>query len=128
MLVFVKNWQIDEEMTIDSDYKVEAEMIKSSLNSLYNMIKADWTKFAKELQQKLEKILNLIKNLNFSLKDLKNIVISFRNLIIDAANQYISKRKAFIKIKVWWHNNLNAFKKSLSLAKRNWKFNKTESN
>ncbi len=50
MLVFVKNWQIDEEMTIDSDYKVEAEMIRSSLNSLYNMIKADWTKFAKELQ------------------------------------------------------------------------------
>ncbi len=36
------------------------------------MIKADWTKFAKELQQKSEKILNLIKNLNFSLKNLKN--------------------------------------------------------
>ncbi len=128
MLVFVKNWQIDEEMTIDSDYKVEAEMIKSSLNSLYNMIKADWTKFAKELQQKLEKILNLIKNLNFSLKDLKNIVISFRNLIVDVANQHTLKRKSFIKIKVWWHDDLNALRKSLSLIKRNWKFNKIESN
>ncbi len=57
MLIFVKNWQIDEEMTIDSDYEVnnfiisikEAKIIKSSLNSLYNVIKADWTKFAKEL-------------------------------------------------------------------------------
>ena len=81
-------------MTINSYYEVihftilikEAEMIKNSLNSLYNMIKADWTKFAKELQQKSEKILNLVKNLNLSLKDLKNIVISFRNLIVDAAN------------------------------------------
>ncbi len=58
MLIFVKNWQIDEEMTIDSDYEVihfiisikEAEMIKNPLNSLYNTVKADWTKFAKELQ------------------------------------------------------------------------------
>ncbi len=122
-------------MTISSDYKViyftisikEAEMIENSLNSLYNMIKADWTKFAKELQQKSEKILNLAKNSNFSLKDLKNIVISFRNLIVDTANQYISKKKSFIKTKVWWHDNLNALRKSLDLAKRNWKFNKTES-
>ena len=44
-------------MTIDSDYEViyfiisikEAEMIKSSLNSLYNIVKVDWTKFAKEV-------------------------------------------------------------------------------
>ncbi len=81
-------------MTTDSDYEVihfiisikEAEMIKNSLNSLYNTVKADWIKFAKELQQKSEKILNLAKNSNFSLKDLKNIVISFRNLIVYAAN------------------------------------------
>jgi len=63
-----------------------------------------------------------------NLKDLKNIVISFRNLIVDAANQYILKRKSFIKTKVWWHDDLNALRKSLSLIKRNWKFNKTESN
>ena len=45
-------------MTISSDHEVihftistkEAEMIESSLNSLYNTVKADWTKFAKELQ------------------------------------------------------------------------------
>jgi len=58
MLTFVKNWQIDEEMTINSDYEVihfiisinEAEMIKSLLNSLYNTVKADWMKFANQLQ------------------------------------------------------------------------------
>ena len=58
MLAFVKNWQIDEEMTTESDYKVicfiisikKAEMIESSLNSLYNTVKADWMKFAKQLQ------------------------------------------------------------------------------
>ncbi len=82
-------------MTTDSDHEVihftistkEAEIIESSLNPLYNTFKADWTKFAKELQQKSEKILNLAKNSNLSLKDLKNIVISFRNLIVDTANQ-----------------------------------------
>ncbi len=61
------------------------------------------------------------------MKDLKNIVISFRNLIVNAVNQHILKRKSFIKIKVWWHDDLNALRKSLSLVKRNWKFNKTES-
>jgi len=103
-------------------------MIKNSLNSLYNMIKADWTKFAKELQQKSEKILNLAKNLNLSLKDLENIVISFRNLIVDAANQYILKKKSSIKTKVWWHDDLNSLRKSISLVKRIWKLNKTKSN
>jgi hypothetical protein len=29
---------------------------------------------------------------------------------------------------VWWHDDLNALRKSMSLAKRNWKFSKTESN
>ncbi len=135
MLAFVKNWQIDEEMTTDLDYEVihfiilinKAEMIKNSLNSSYNTVKADWTKFANQLQQKLEKISNLVKNLENSLKDLKNIAISFRNLILNAANQYILKRKFFIKAKVWWHNDLNALRKSINLTKRNWKFNKTES-
>jgi len=109
MLTFVKNWQIDEEMTTESDYKViyfiilinKAEIIKNSLNSFYNTVKADWTNFAKQLCQNLKKILNLANNLNFSLTHLKNIVISFRNLIADTANQYILKWKPFIKIKVW---------------------------
>ncbi len=121
-------------MTTESDHEViyfiisikKAEMIKNSLNSLYNTVKADWTKFAKQLQQKSEKILNLVKNSESSLKDLKNIVISFRNLIVNTVNQHILKRKSFIKTKVWWHDNLNALRNSL--AKRNWKFNKTESN
>ena len=105
MLAFVKNWQIDEEMTTDLDYEVihfiilinKAEMIKNSLNSSYNTVKADWTKFANQLQQKLEKISNLVKNLENSLKDLKNIAISFRNLILNAT---YFKRKSFIKTKV----------------------------
>ncbi len=55
MLAFVKNWQINEEMITDSDHEViyftiliqEAEMIENSLNSLYNIVKADWMNFAK---------------------------------------------------------------------------------
>ena len=55
MLTFVKNWQIDKEMTTESDYEViyfiistnKAKMIENSLNSLYNTVKADWTNFAK---------------------------------------------------------------------------------
>jgi len=86
-------------MTTESDYKViyfiilinKAEIIKNSLNSFYNTVKADWTNFAKQLCQNLKKILNLANNLNFSLTHLKNIVISFRNLIADTANQYILK-------------------------------------
>jgi len=127
MLAFVKNWQIDEEMTTESDHEVihftistkEAEMVESSLNSSYNTAKADWTNFAKQLCQNSEKILNLANNSNSSLTHLENIAISFRNLIADAANQHIPKQKPFIKAKVWWHDDLNALRKSMSLAKRN---------
>jgi len=66
-------------------------MVESPLNSPYNTVKADWTKFAKQLQQKLKKMLTLAKNSNSSLKDLKNIAVSFQNLILNAANQHIPK-------------------------------------
>jgi len=99
MLAFVKNWQIDEEMTTGSDHEVihftistkEAEMVESPLNPSYNTVKADWTNFAKQLCQNSEKILNLANNSNSSLTHLENIAISFRNLIADAANQHIPK-------------------------------------
>ena len=109
MLAFVNNWQIDEEMTTELDHEVicftistkEAEMVESSLNSPYNTAKADWMKFAKQLQQKSEEILNLANNSESSLKYFKNIVILFRNLIVNTANQHILKRKPSIKAKVW---------------------------
>ena len=49
MLAFVKNWQIDEEIITELNYKViyfiisinEAEIIESSLNSFYNTVKVD---------------------------------------------------------------------------------------
>jgi len=135
MHAFVKNWQIDKNMTTDLNHEViqftisvnEAEMIKSSLNSSYNTNKADWTSFAKQLCQKSENILNLVKNSENTQKDLENIVILFRNLILDTANQHISKRKPFIKAKIWWHDDLNSLRKSMNLAKRLWKQNKNES-
>jgi len=103
-------------------------MVESPLNPPYNTAKADWTKFAKQLQQKSEKMLTLAKNSNSSLKDLENIAISFRNLILDAANQHIPKRKPSIRAKVWWHDNLNSLRTSMLIAKRKWKLNRTENN
>ena len=87
-------------------------------NPPYNTAKADWTKFAKQLQQESAKISDLAKTLSTNSKDLKEIAISFRNLILDAANQHISKRKPSIKAKVWWHDNLNSLRKSMFIVKR----------
>jgi len=53
-------------------------------------------KFAQQLQQESAKMSELAKN---SL-NLKEIAISFRNLILDAANQHISKQKPSIRVKV----------------------------
>ena len=72
MLTFVKDWQIDEEMTTESDHEVihftistkQAEMVESPLNPPYNTAKADWTKFATQLQQKSK--ININKTLNIS--------------------------------------------------------------
>jgi len=127
----MKNWQIDEIAT-DSDHEViqftistkEAEMIESSLNASYNTVKANWMKFAQQLQQESAKMSELAKN---SL-NLKEIAISFRNLILDAANQHISKQKPSIRVKVWWHDNLNSLRTSMLIAKRKWKLNRMKNN
>ncbi len=60
-------------MTINSDYKIihfiilikEAEMIKSSLNSLYNTVKVDWTKFCKRITIEIRKDFEFNKELKF---------------------------------------------------------------
>jgi len=99
-------------------------MVESSLNASYNTVKADWMKFAQQVQQESAKMSELAKNSS----NLKEIVISFRNLKLDAANQHISKQKPSIRVQVWWHNNLNWLRMSMLIAKRKWKLNRMENN
>jgi len=71
-------------------------MVESSLNAPYNTVKANWMKFAQQLQQESAKTSELAKNS----PNLKEIAISFRNLILDAAYQHIPKQKPSIRAKV----------------------------
>jgi len=93
----------------------ESEWVECPFNASYNIVKADWVKFAETLQLNSSKSLELVKlaklvklatqtsHLNENSKTytlLEELAIHFRNLIVNAADQHISKRKASSKAKV----------------------------
>ena len=108
----------------------ESEWVESSLNASYNIVKADWPKFAETLQILSSQIENQIQNLTQtpSNANLEEIAILFRNLIVNAANQYIPKRRSSSRAKVWWSESLSTLRAEMSGFKRYWKYNKTEEN
>ena len=81
----------------------ESEWVESPLNASYNIAKADWPKFAETLQIYTLQTENQIQNLmqTPSNANLEEIAILFRNLIVNAADQFISKRRSSSRAKVW---------------------------
>jgi len=108
----------------------ESEWVESPLNASYNIVKADWPKFAETLQILSSQIENQIQNLmqTPSNANLEEIAILFRNLIVNAADQYIPKRRSSSRAKVWWSESLSTLRAEMSGFKRYWKYNKTEEN
>ena len=95
--------------------------------------KADWVKFAETLQlnssessklvelEKLVKLAMQTSHLNENSKTytlLEELAIQFRNLIVNAADQHIPKRKASSKAKVWWSESLFKLRTEMSSFKR----------
>ena len=108
----------------------ESEWVESSLNASYNMKKTNWLKFAETLQINSisVKLVNLNENSDTNLTILKDLAVQFRNLIVNAADQHIFKRKQSSKIKVWWSESLSKLRTEMSSSKRTWKFNRIEDN
>jgi len=108
----------------------ESEWVESPLNASYNIVKADWPKFAETLQIFSSQIGNQIQKLTQtpSNANLEEIAILFRSLIVNAADQYIPKRRSSSRAKVWWSESLSTLRAEMSGFKRFWKYNKTAEN
>ena len=52
---------------------------------------------------------------------MKEIVCNLRNLITKAAEQNISRRKSYLRLKVWWNSNLTILRKEMTKQNRTYK-------
>ena len=126
LLAEIIDWQIKENEYSDSDHKViqfsiiteDITLIKSSFNSSFNIQKAKWTEFKQQLCQESKSMLEELKYLErqeLNQEQLKEIACNLRNLITKTAEQNISKRKLYLRLKVWWNSNLTVLRKKMTI-------------
>ena len=104
----------DHEIIAFSLMSKNVQKIDSSLNTLYNVQKAGWNNFIKNLQLNYAsakaKMQKLIQSSN--IENIKKMILLLRSTIEDAINENISKRRSCNQSKVWWSNELANKRKS----------------
>ena len=80
-----------------------AQKVESSLNALYNVQKANWNNFIKNLQSNYASAKLKMQTLSQSsnIENMKKIIILLRLTIENAINKNISKRRSCNQSKVW---------------------------
>jgi hypothetical protein len=134
----ITNWLINVDARIDSNHEViefainveNIETVDNSMTKKFNTQKANWNKFNEyfknnhsNIKSRMSRLLNnpCSKNLNEGAKLL-------RDVIIEASNQSISKRRSCENSKVWWTDELTQLRKNLAKAKRMYKALQIEEN
>ena len=122
----------------DSDHEViaftiiskHAQKVDSSLNATYNVQKADWENFKKNLQSNYAstKFEMQILMMTSNIENMKKMTILLRSTIEKAINENISKRRSCNQSKVWWSKNLTNKRKIMTYEKRQWKSSRVQSN
>ena len=131
------DWTTNDEIVTKSDHEVIAfnllskntQKVDSSLNVTFNVQKANWNNFVKNLQSNYEtaklKMKVLIQTPN--IENMKKMVILLRSTIENAIHENISKRRSCNQSKVWWSKNLTDRRKIMTYSKRQWKNSRIES-
>ena len=107
-----------------------AQKVDSSLNATYNVQKADWENFKKNLQSNYAstKFEMQILMMTSNIENMKKMTILLRSTIEKAINENISKRRSCNQSKVWWSKNLTNKRKIMIYEKRQWKSSRVQSN
>ena len=124
----IVDWSINDEIVTDSDHEViaftiiskHAQKVDSSLNATYNVQKADWENFKKNLQSNYAstKFEMQILMMTSNIENMKKMTILLRSTIEKAINENISKRRSCNQSKVWWSKNLTNKRKIMIYEKR----------
>jgi hypothetical protein len=107
----ISNWSINDEAEIDSDHEViefsinveNIETVNNSMIEKFNTQKADWNKFNQYFKDNHSSIKTRMTRLmiNSNVDNLNEEAKLLRNVIIEASNQSISKRRFCENSKVW---------------------------
>ena len=123
----ISDWYINESNASDSDHEIirfniktkAAKLIENSICSqFFNLKKADWKLFSKEILLQTKYIDFSYLNHSNDLNDLNTTAIELQNIIYAAANKSIVKKKSFEKSKFWWSEELINLRKSYFFIRR----------
>jgi L-lactate utilization protein LutC len=96
----------------------------------FNTQKTNWNKFAQYFKNNYSSIKDRMTRLliNFTSNNLNKRTKLLRNVIVEASNQFISKKRSCENSKIWWTEKLTQLKKNLARAKRMHKVSQTKEN
>src|SRR6266511_2455651 len=130
-------WQIDENVNTGSDHEVilfsiqsEGNLVENPLGKMpYNLKKADWKEFHKELKDSSNQAkFQWNPAASSHVEELKKQAENLQILIQNAAEKTIPKRKASSRSKPWWNDHISELRKILRREKNRWKKSRTEEN
>jgi hypothetical protein len=97
----------------------ESEWVESPLNASYNIVKADWPKFAETLQIFSSQIGNQIKTIANTFKRKSGRNSHFIQKFDSKCSRSIySQRRSSSRAKVWWSESLSTLRAEMSGFKR----------
>jgi hypothetical protein len=107
----ITNWSINDDARIDSNHEViefsinveNIETVNNSMTKKFNTQKANWNKFNQYFKDNHSNIKNRMTRLliNSNSKNLNEDAKLLRNVINEASNQSIAKRRSCENSKVW---------------------------
>src|SRR6266536_4904804 len=124
-------------MNTRSDHKVilfsiqsEGNLMKNPLEKIpYNLEKADWKKFNRELKDSSNQAeFQWNPAASIQVEELEKHAENLQILIQKAAEKTIPKRKASSRSKPWWNDYISKLRKILSREKNRWKKSYTKEN
>ncbi len=134
----ITKWSINDDAGTGSDHEViefsicveNVETVNNSMNGAFNTQKANWEKFNQYLKDNHSSVKSQMIQLmsNSTTKNLNEGAILLRDVIVNASNLSIPKRRPCENSKVWWTDELTQLRKNLARAKRMHKSSRTEQN
>ena len=128
---FIIDWGIPEHLQTGLDHELirfsvltnTSELVENPLTqNLYNLEKADWTRFATTLKTIGKAVTNSVNSANLAEPlSLDSIAEKLQSAINQAAEQHIPKLRITAKSKPWWSEKIDHLRKEMSHFKRQWK-------
>jgi hypothetical protein len=134
----ITNWSINDDAETDSNHEIiefsinieNIETMNNLMTRKFNTQKANWNKFSQYFKNNHSSIKDRMTSLliNSTSNNLNEKTKLLKDVIVEASNQFISKKRSCENSKIWWTEELTQFKKNLARTKRMHKALQTKEN